>query len=131
MSKSARVGMIAAAAALAGLGLLRAQGGGFRFDGVLSRVVTPNNDGLNDRAVFCFDNFSDSDVEGRIYTLAGAEVARLERLRAPLGACPAGFLRQHMVWDGRQNGSLVSGGVYVYQIKAEGLTFTGALLVVR
>lgn len=123
--------MVWMAAVLAGLGLARAQGGGFRFDGLLNRVVTPNNDGLNDKAVFCFDNFADSDVEGRIYTLGGSEVARLERVAAAFGACPAGSLRQHMLWDGRQNGSLVSGGVYIYQIKAEGLTFTGALLVVR
>jgi len=69
-----------AAGLLAFLGAKRiqAQGGGFRFFGPLARVVTPNGDGLNDRLFICFDNFSDSDVSGRIYTLLGAEVARLQ-----------------------------------------------------
>jgi hypothetical protein len=131
MMKKTAAWIIAAAAVLSGTGLSRAQTGGFRFDGLLSRVITPNNDGLNDRSVFCFENFGDSDIEGRIYTAAGAEVARLERIRTAFGACPGGLLPQHMIWDGRQNGSLVTGGVYVYQIRAEGLMFTGSILVVR
>lgn len=123
-------------AAAAGAGLLWAQNGGFRFDGPINRIITPNEDQKNDVVIFCFGNPSDSDVEGKIYTPGGSEVARLDRVTTVLASCPAdmttGFNKsQHMSWDGKQNGAKVTSGVYVYQIKAEGLTFTGALLVVR
>ncbi|OGR85074.1 MAG: hypothetical protein A3J74_08675 [Elusimicrobia bacterium RIFCSPHIGHO2_02_FULL_57_9] len=108
-----------------------AQTAAFRFNGPLSRVLTPNSDGRNDVAIFCFDNFSDSDVEGKIFSLLGAEVARLELRRLPTAGCPLGNLPQHMIWNARSNGSIVSSGIYVYQIKAEGLSFTGSLVVVR
>lgn len=127
-----QVKRIAAAAVLLALWAVgRAQMGGFAFSGPLSRVLTPNGDGRNDAAIFCFDNFSDSDVEGRIFTLSGAEVARLDLRRFPAAGCLGGNLPQHMIWDGRSNGATVSSGIYIYQIKAEGLTFTGSLVVVR
>jgi len=34
-------------------------------------------------------------------------------------------------WDGKANGRPVSGGAYVYQIRAEEKTFNGTLLVIR
>lgn len=108
--------------------LALAQGGGFRFDGPLGRAVTPNGDGRNDVAIFCFGNPSDSDVEGRILTLQGAEVARLSRA-ASLPGCPGGGLNpQSMSWA---PGPGIRSGVYVYRLRAEGQTFTGTLLVVR
>lgn len=105
-----------------------AQAGGFRFDGPLSRVITPNGDNRNDVAIFCFGNPSDSDVEGRIYTLRGSEVARMSKA-GNLAGCPGGGLNpQSMTWDPRTG---VASGVYVYQLRSEGLVFTGTLLVVR
>ena len=109
--------------------------GGFRFDGPLSRVISPNGDGLNDVAVVCFDNPSDSDVVGEVYNLAGGKVATMQARRGAGGtSCPAGNPsvpnEQHVDWDPRSQGG-VRGGVYVYQIKAEGLTFTGTFLVVK
>ena len=121
----------AAVLALAGLSALLAQGGGFQFRGLLSRVITPNGDGINDFAIFCFDNFSDSDVSGKIYTLYGAEVADMTRQDPALAGCPAGNRPQSMSWDARSNGAIVHGGIYIYQIKSEGLVFTGSLAVVR
>lgn len=128
----------AAAVALGGfLTQLSAQTttGGFRFAGTLARVITPNGDGRNDLAFFCYDNPSDGDVSGRIYTLLGAEVASTgPRTGAAGSACPGGLLpgsAQFSTWDGRSAGSVVRSGVYVYRISAEGRSYTGTLLVVR
>ena len=108
--------------------LAMAQSGGFRFDGPLGRVVTPNGDDRNDIAVFCFGNPSDSEVEGRILTLQGSEVARLSR-SGNRPSCPdQSAFGQAMIWT---PGRDLRGGVYVYQLRSEGLTFTGTLLVVR
>ncbi len=122
-----------AAGLLAFLGAKRiqAQGGGFRFFGPLARVVTPNGDGLNDRLFICFDNFSDSDVSGRIYTLLGAEVASMSWVRAPLPGCAGGTLAQHATWDARTTEGTVRSGIYVYRIEAEGRRYAGTFLVVR
>lgn len=132
---------LAAAAALALGGFLtqlNAQTtGGFRFGGPLARVITPNGDGRNDVAFFCYDNPSDGDVSGRIYTLLGAEVASTAprmQVQAGVPACPGGLLpgsAQYSTWDGRAAGSTVRSGVYVYRISAEGRSYSGTLLVVR
>jgi hypothetical protein len=118
--------------ALAGAARIQAQGGAFRFFGPLSRVITPNGDGINDRFFLCFDNFSDSGVSGRIYTLLGAEVASMgPRTSSLLTACQGGVIPQLMSWDGRTTEGTVRSGIYVYRIEAEGKTYAGTLLVVR
>lgn len=130
---------LAAGAILALCGFLNAlnaqTNGGFRFVGPLARVITPNGDGRNDLAFFCFDNPSDGDVSGKIYTLLGAEVASTGPRTAAAGsACPGGLLpgsAQFSSWDARAAGSTVSSGVYVYRISAEGRSYSGTLLVVR
>jgi hypothetical protein len=118
--------------------LALAQGGGFQFFGPLSRFLTPNGS-YNRYAVFCFDNPSDSGVEGKIFTMFGSQVADMgaQQVIPNPGpsdtGCPAGVLNNayFLRWDGRANGVIVHSGLYVYQIKAEGLTFSGTLLVVR
>ena len=110
---------------------LHAQTGAFRFFGPLGRVITPNGDQKNDFAFFCFDNFSDSSVTGRIYTLLGAEVASMSWVRSPLPGCPGGTGPQYASWDGRMANGTVRSGLYVYRIEAEGKTYAGTLLVVR
>jgi CHU domain-containing protein len=118
--------------ALAGASRIHAQGGAFRFFGPLSRVITPNGDGVNDRFFVCFDNFSDSGVSGRIYTLLGAEVASMGARTSSLGtSCQGGAVPQLMSWDGRTTEGTVRSGIYVYRIEAEGKTYAGTLLVVR
>jgi hypothetical protein len=109
--------------------------GGFRFFGALSRIATPNGRNL---AIFCFDNPSDSGVSGSIYTMLGAYVTDLAPEQMAVAgqypACPAGILpnsAQFMSWDGKVNGTAVHSGVYIYQIRAEGQNYSGALLVVR
>ncbi len=124
--------LAAALLALLGVAQIRAQNGGFRFFGPLSRVVTPNGDGVNDRFFLCFDNFSDSGVTGRIYTLLGAEVASMGAKVSSVGtACAGGSLPQLISWDGRTTEGTVRGGIYVYRIEAEGRTYAGTFLVVR
>lgn len=130
-----RLKLLAAAVVFAGLaGGLGAQDGGFRFDGPIGRVITPNGDLRNDELFICFGNPSDSEVETRIFTLWGAEVARVSQIRSQLEGCPrltTGARDQHAKWDGRSHGSFVKSGVYIYQVKAEGRTYSGTLLVVR
>lgn len=130
------------AAVLAALSLASAQMGGFLYRGPLGRLITPNGDGRNDFAIFCFDNPSDSGVEAKVFSLSGALVSAMSERRPlsapPSGAgpvaCPAGVFAgsaQFVYWDGKSNGAAVSSGVYLYQIRAEGQAFTGTLVVVR
>jgi hypothetical protein len=130
------------AAALLAVALLAvgvfAQSASFRFFGPLSRIITPNNDGKNDLAIFCFDNPADSDASGKIYTLLGSEVAALGPRGIAAGAMsgcsqPGTFATsvQYATWDGRSNGSVVRSGVYVYRITAELKSYTGTLIIVK
>jgi hypothetical protein len=115
-----------------------AQNATFHFYGPLARVITPNGDGKNDYAIFCFDNPADSGVTGNIFTMLGSAVATLgpaNQNSASSGvSCPAGTLPnsgQNMVWDGTSNGNTVHSGVYVYRIMAEQKSYTGTIVVVR
>ncbi|MCM2305670.1 MAG: gliding motility-associated C-terminal domain-containing protein [Elusimicrobia bacterium] len=130
-SKKMIMTALAGLLALFGAVRIHAQSGGFRLFGPLSRVVTPNGDGLNDRLFICYDNFSDSGVSGRIYTLLGAEVASMTHERTALAGCAGGTLPQHASWNGRTSEGPVRGGLYVYRIESEGKTYAGTFLVVR
>lgn len=102
-------------------GVLRDQGLSFDVSQLSNKVITPNGDGRNDKAVFLFDNPRDAAFSGRIYDRRGGFVADL----AP------GVLANSLQWDARGGGRVVPGGVYIYQIKGEGKVFSGTLLVVR
>lgn len=133
MKKIIKVVVVAAAAGLS-LALAYAQLS-FRWDGPLGRVITPNGDGRNDKAIFCFDNPADSDVSGSIYTMLGSQVANLQPRQTAVGSsCPAGNAAlpkpQMMMWDPRSQGQVTS-GVYVYQVRSEGKAFSGTIVVVR
>ena len=93
----------------------------FDISGLTNRAITPNGDGLNDAAVFTFDNPRDSAYSGKIFDLGGAFVANMT----------AGPVANSLQWDGKSGGHAVSGGAYVYQIRSEDKTFNGTLLVVR
>jgi gliding motility-associated-like protein len=98
--------------------------GGFAFNqaGVSNRFLTPNGDGKNDNVVFTFDNPRDSAVTGKIIDRQG---------RVIVSNLPAGPVTNSLMWDGTAGGRTVPGGVYVYQIQAEGQTFTGTVVVIR
>lgn len=134
--------IVTAVAALAAVVLLAvgvfAQTAGFRWVGPWSRILTPNGDGRNDVAYFCFDDPADSDASGKVYSLLGSEVATLgprQQATGALGAvCGTGALpnsMQFLTWDGRSNGSVVHSGVYLYRVSAEQKVYSGTLIVVR
>lgn len=136
---AAAVGMILA---LLAVGVFAQGASTFHFFGPLSRVLTPNGDGRNDMAYFCFDNPSDSDASGKIYGLLGAEVSAMGPRQIVSGSgpytpsCPAplngiGAPVQYLTWDGRSNGATVHSGIYVYRITAETKVYSGTLIVVR
>jgi len=140
-NKKIRMALATGILAFWGLAILRAQtSGGFHFRGLLNRLVVPKNVGLNSAAVFCFDNPSDSGVSIKIFSLTGSQVASPQAgggMPSAGSLCPQdsnNFVpgsARYATWDGTSNGSIVHSGVYVYQIQAEGLTYTGTLVVVR
>lgn len=102
--------------------VLRDQAFSFDISEVSNKFITPNGDGLNDTVVFTFDNPKDSAFSGRIYDLHGALVSDM---------APGPVAGSSLMWDGRAAGRVVPRGVYVYQIKAEGKTFNGTVVVIR
>lgn len=116
--------------------LSHAQGIAVQFYGPLSRVITPNGDGINDYIFFCFENPQDSGISGKIYTLLGTEVAsigpRRDRTGVAGASCPASIIRaQYATWDGTANAVRVRSGIYVYRIASEDQVFAGTVIVVR
>ncbi|MBI4655948.1 MAG: gliding motility-associated C-terminal domain-containing protein [Elusimicrobia bacterium] len=101
--------------------LLRESGVSFDVSGLSNKIITPNGDGLNDTAVFTFDNPKDSAFSGKIFDIEGAFVA--DMLQGPIS--------NSLQWDGKRDGAKVQGGVYVYQIRAEDKAFNGTLMVIR
>lgn len=100
-----------------------ARAGGFNVNaaGLANRMLTPNGDGKNDSVTVVFDNPMDSAVSGRIYDLKGAFVAPMTQ----------GPVANSLLWDGRAGGRVVPGGVYIFQVEAEGRTYNGTIVVVR
>jgi hypothetical protein len=108
--------------------------GGFSFNmaGVSNRYVTPNGDGKNDNVVFTFDNPLDSAVTAKIFDLRGRVVASSlppgpMNCSASTGSSTCGSL----IWDGTSGGRSVPGGVYIYQIQAEGQSYSGTLVIIK
>ncbi len=136
VARAVRIGAFAAGVAVFGFALSNAQSMRARFYGPLSRVITPNGDGINDSIFFCFENPQNSDISGKIYTLLGTEVAAIGTRRdrtAVLGAgCPASIIQaQFLTWSGTADNVRVRNGVYVYRLTADNQVFTGTLIVVR
>jgi len=90
----------------------------FNLAGLSNKFVTPNGDGKNDAVVFTFDNPRDAHVSGRIVDLRGRVVA--SNLRP-------GPNSNTLQWDG----SGAAGGVYIYQLEAEGNSYTGTIVVLK
>lgn len=97
--------------------------GSFSADksGLMNRLITPNGDGKNDTMVFIFDNPQDKPVKGRIYDLRGALVASMG----------PGPVQNSLLWDARSGGQVVPGGVYIYQLEADGTVYNGTVVVVK
>ncbi len=97
--------------------------GSFAADraGLTNRLITPNGDGKNDTMVFIFDNPQGKAVKGTIYDMRGARVA----------AMSPGPVANSLVWDAKSGGQVVPGGVYIYQIEAQGKIYNGTVAVIR
>lgn len=134
--RTAKSAALAAVLAVLGLALSQAQTAQIRFYGPLSRVITPNGDGVNDLVFFCFENPQNSDINGKIYTLLGTEVAstgpRRDRTGASGSGCPASIIQaQFVTWGGTADNVRVRSGLYVYRFTSENQVFTGTVLVAR
>lgn len=93
---------------------------------VFPQIFSPNGDGLNDVIYFVVENPKQSSVSGRIIDMGGAQVGTLRPAGA--GAPTADTL----MWDGRDStGKIVPPGVYIYEIKGEGKTITGTMVIAR
>jgi hypothetical protein len=71
--------------------------------------------------VFIFDNPQEKQVKGKIYDLRGALV----------GTMTGGPVTNSLVWDAKAGGQTVPGGVYIYQLEADGTVYNGTVVVVR
>jgi len=102
--------------------LYRADGAVFDLSNLSSRVITPNDDGLNDVVIFTYDpGPNNAQPAGRIYDLQGRFVADMT----------SGLVPNTLTWDGKMNGRAAASGVYVYEIKGDGKTFNGTIVVAR
>lgn len=102
--------------------MLRSDTAVFDLSNISGRVITPNGDGKNDSVIFTYDPGPRGVVpEGKIYDVRGGFVASMT----------PGFVPNTLTWDGYMNGRPVTSGVYVYQIKGDGKTFSGTIVVAR
>ncbi|MBI5201821.1 MAG: fibronectin type III domain-containing protein [Elusimicrobia bacterium] len=102
-------------------GLARTAGFDLDLSGMSNKAITPNGDGRNDQVVFTFDNPRDSQISGEIFDVTGARITSMS----------AGPLPNTLQWDARAGGRVVPSGVYVYQLRGEGKTFNGTVVVIR
>ena len=97
----------------------------FTFDsktGLSSRTLLSSGSAASRAIVFTFSNPRNSKINGRIFNLRGALIAKLN-------THPALDANAHRVWDGTSNGVAVDAGTYVYRIEAESKIFSGTVEV--
>ena len=88
------------------------------------RVITPNEDGVNDYVFFFFDT-TDAPVDGRIYDLNSVFVANMK-------PGPNKPDLMSLIWDGKDSsGRVVPMGVYLYKVTIGKESVTGTLVVAR
>ena len=90
---------------------------------VYPRIITPNGDGWNDKAIFQFDNPQLLPLSGKIFNITGQSVGSLK---------PGPDLSATFEWDGKDSGgTVVPGGIYLYEVTVNGGTATGTVVVAR
>lgn len=134
MNKLAKI--LTATAIVAGWTALSAQTPSFHFYGPISRFLTPESANGNQTAILCFDNPADLGVSGTIYSLIGTKIASIgPNMDATGTGCPTKFpgqaKPQYLGWDGRANGSVAHGGVYLYVVTAGAKSYSGTVVLVR
>jgi len=99
----------------------------FTFYSVMPRIITPNNDGQNDRALFRYANPKASSISIKLFDIRGALVKNLDDTRAS-----SDIQGEYIYWDGTdQQGVTVPVGVYIYQLQGEGKNINGTIVVAR
>ncbi|OGS20170.1 MAG: hypothetical protein A2252_11005 [Elusimicrobia bacterium RIFOXYA2_FULL_39_19] len=99
----------------------------FTYYEVKPKIITPNNDGQNDRALFRFDNPKTTEIRIKIFDMNGQLVKEIDRT-SDNSNTPGGY----MYWDGTDTiGSVVIPGTYIYQLEGEGKVFNGTIVVAR
>ncbi len=99
----------------------------FAFLGIMPRIITPNNDGQNDRVLFRYANPGSSPVKIRLFDIRGALVRELEQ-----STMTSDIQGAYACWDGTDaGGTVVDPGVYIYQIEGEGKLINGTIVVAR
>ena len=94
--------------------------------GPIPKIFTPNSDGLNDIAMWTFDNPNEYAPSGEIFDLRGRKIADM-KIGSDLSG-KSGTLE----WDGKTSGGKWSApGVYIWQIKAGGNVYNGTVVVAR
>ena len=99
----------------------------------LNRLVTPNGDGKNDTFIFRCYNPKDEAVEGKIFTVAGTEVANMRLKQRSTGVPATAYVYGEfydMEWD-PNDGAKKPGGVYVYQVRLGTSVYKGTVAVIR
>ena len=92
-----------------------------------AKIVTPNNDGINDEFRVYYSNPQNKVASGKVFNLKGFTVADLKDKSA----------EKYLYWDAKDSaGNIVSPGIYIYQITATGSntgndTINGTLVIAR
>ncbi|MFH2070580.1 MAG: gliding motility-associated C-terminal domain-containing protein [Elusimicrobiota bacterium] len=99
----------------------------FTYFKVMPKIITPNNDGTNDKALFIFDNPKTTNIKIKIFDLTGAEVKDLGEYNQH--SYVSGEIKS---WDGTDSqGNRVPPGTYIYQLEGEEKVFNGTIIVAR
>ncbi|MHB2026317.1 MAG: hypothetical protein ACYCPQ_06720 [Elusimicrobiota bacterium] len=102
-----------------------------------TRVITPTvtncagQHGCDDHVEIWFPNPEILGYSGTLYDARGLKVADMAQTGCDYGGGP-GTPQVCLVWNGRgSNGQIVARGVYLYEIKVGGQTWTGTIVVIR
>jgi len=95
---------------------------GFKLNWVKPRIFTPEEgDWRINEVRFGFEG-AESEVTIKIFDITGCEIRRTLRREG----------ENVMVWDGKnENGQTVKGGIYIYQVEADGKIITGTIVVAK
>ncbi len=93
----------------------------------LNRLLTPNGDGKNDVFVFRCYNPKDWAVTGKIFSIAGRNVAKMTIVTNTL--TPNHY--EDIKWDPNSEGNKVPGGIYIYQVRVGDYAYAGTVVVIR
>ncbi len=101
--------------------------GEFAFYDVVPKIITPNNDELNDRALFRFSNPKLQSVSLKIFDINSALVKDIGETTKT-----SDIPGEYIFWDGTdKDNRVVQPGVYLYQLEVDGKVINGTIVVAR